>query len=321
MNRNDLYSAFNEVDDDILERSETVSRSKKKTVWLKWSAIAACLAVLVASAEASSGLVSNLLAPLYGGAQTELVDSIGVPVGASATVAGYTLTADAIIGDRYNCAIVYALRREDGQPLPEMLGFDKYTNSAREGVGGGNIECRRSEDGLKYHIIERWASKDGVRRYAKVAFTNLICHDGGNETILAEGTWELRFTVRYKDTTVKLPVDELSVTDSKGYSYQIHDIYLSPIGIYMDLTSPVSSNGADLFDRPFDRPMVNFHVSVILAEDSRIDLVDTNCGVSTEYGADIKDVHYGAIFDQPIPKDSIKALVICDTTYEISNAQ
>ncbi len=47
MNRKDLYNGFNEVDDDILERSETVSKSKKKPVWLKWGAIAACLCLMV----------------------------------------------------------------------------------------------------------------------------------------------------------------------------------------------------------------------------------------------------------------------------------
>lgn len=47
MNRKDLYNGFNEVDDDILERSETASRSKKKPVWLKWGVIAACLCLLL----------------------------------------------------------------------------------------------------------------------------------------------------------------------------------------------------------------------------------------------------------------------------------
>ena len=47
MNRRDLYNGFNEIDDDILERSETASRSKKKPVWLKWGAIAACLCAAV----------------------------------------------------------------------------------------------------------------------------------------------------------------------------------------------------------------------------------------------------------------------------------
>ena len=47
MNRKDLYHGFNEVDDDILERSETASQRKKKPVWLKWGAIAACLCLVV----------------------------------------------------------------------------------------------------------------------------------------------------------------------------------------------------------------------------------------------------------------------------------
>jgi len=47
VNRKDLYNGFNEVDDDILERSETASRKRMKTGWIKWGAIAACLAVVV----------------------------------------------------------------------------------------------------------------------------------------------------------------------------------------------------------------------------------------------------------------------------------
>ncbi len=50
MNRKDLYNGFNEVDDDILERSEAASRSKKRPVWLKWGAIAACLCLVVSIA-------------------------------------------------------------------------------------------------------------------------------------------------------------------------------------------------------------------------------------------------------------------------------
>ena len=50
MNRKDLYNAVNEVDDEVLERSETASRNKKKPVWLKWGAIAACLCLIVSIA-------------------------------------------------------------------------------------------------------------------------------------------------------------------------------------------------------------------------------------------------------------------------------
>lgn len=47
MNRKDLYNSFNEVDDDILKRSESAVKRKKKPVWLKWGAMAACLCLVV----------------------------------------------------------------------------------------------------------------------------------------------------------------------------------------------------------------------------------------------------------------------------------
>lgn len=44
MNSKDLYNAIGKVDDDILEQSET---AKKKTNWLKWGAVAACLCLVI----------------------------------------------------------------------------------------------------------------------------------------------------------------------------------------------------------------------------------------------------------------------------------
>lgn len=43
MNSKDLYTAIGKVDDDILEQSEA---TKKKTGWLKWGAMAACLCLV-----------------------------------------------------------------------------------------------------------------------------------------------------------------------------------------------------------------------------------------------------------------------------------
>lgn len=48
MNNRDLYNAINEVDEDILERSETAAnRCKKKNNRLKWSVVAACLCLAI----------------------------------------------------------------------------------------------------------------------------------------------------------------------------------------------------------------------------------------------------------------------------------
>ncbi len=49
MNSKDLYRAINGVDDNTLERSESVIRkSKKKYGWMKWGAMAACLLLVIA---------------------------------------------------------------------------------------------------------------------------------------------------------------------------------------------------------------------------------------------------------------------------------
>ena len=47
MNRKDLYNGFNEVDDDILERSETITKKSKRPAWFKWGAVAACLCLVI----------------------------------------------------------------------------------------------------------------------------------------------------------------------------------------------------------------------------------------------------------------------------------
>lgn len=48
MNRKDLYRSFNVADDEILERSETIQKGKKHSGWMKWTAAAACLCLIVA---------------------------------------------------------------------------------------------------------------------------------------------------------------------------------------------------------------------------------------------------------------------------------
>lgn len=50
MNRKDLYHSFNEVDDDILQRSEAAVSRTSPSVWLKWGALAACLCLIFALA-------------------------------------------------------------------------------------------------------------------------------------------------------------------------------------------------------------------------------------------------------------------------------
>lgn len=160
--------------------------------------------IIPVSAEMRSGYVSNLLSPLYGGVQTELVDGMGRPIDASAAMGEYVLSADGIIGDRYNVAIVYTLRRTDGGVLPENIRFREWEPAFRgRASGGGSLSLSLNPSRTKLMMVEQWTTDRRLfkNRQASVAFTDLM--DG--EKLLVEGHWELAFAARYKDSTVRVP--------------------------------------------------------------------------------------------------------------------
>ncbi len=53
MNKNDLFRAFDDVDDDILERSEAPAAHRKVPAFRKWGALAACMVLVIGSAGAA----------------------------------------------------------------------------------------------------------------------------------------------------------------------------------------------------------------------------------------------------------------------------
>ena len=101
MRKDQILDSLGKIDDQVIQKVNEVRNARKpKLQFRRWAALAACFVLILSmalTAEATNGTVSNLLAPLFGGAQTEIVDEIGVPIGASTSVNGYTLTVDAII--------------------------------------------------------------------------------------------------------------------------------------------------------------------------------------------------------------------------------
>ena len=140
MSKDQIIDSLGRIDDEIISKvNQARTIRKPKPQIRRWAAIAACFALIISmalTAEATNGTVSNLLAPLFGGAQTEIMDTIGVPVGASTSVNGYTLTVDAIIGDRYSVMIAYTLTRDDGKPIPNNIDFDSQEVRASVFVTG-----------------------------------------------------------------------------------------------------------------------------------------------------------------------------------------
>lgn len=315
MKKEQLFELLGDIDENYIHQAHTDTRKKARTVWIRMGAMAACLILIVSvafTAEASKGSVSNFFAPLFGGAQTEIVDEIGIPVEASVSVNGYTLTADAIMGDRYSFTVVYTLSRDDGQPIPDHAMFEDVTHT----VGGSGSMIRtpivkEEANPSVAHFSLIW--ERGVPLIGKIvtsSFSTLVIDDRDDETedaVVAEGTWKLTFTLRYPDATVEIPMDHLAVTDEGGFRYEVERMMLSPVGIHFDLI---------LHEPHVDAFGGKFTVAAILKDGTEIPLEGGGSGHWTEGDKKTEVTHY-ARFETPIAVEDIQAVIICGTVYEV----
>lgn len=208
------------------------------------AALIGALLVTSVSAEIDSGAVSNLLAPMFGSARTELLEKFGRPVGASASAGGYTITADAIIGDRGCMQVIYTLTREDGQPIPEHVKFLDIDYAIR----GGNASCATvypaASDSNESQFYQKFFAEFGFSRKVRVSFGRLVISDNSDREpeLLAEGPWELSFVRRYPDTTRSIPVNDLTVTDQSGQGCHIRTLSCSCLGLTITGTTKSDTN-------------------------------------------------------------------------------
>lgn len=314
MSKNSVIDSIGRIDVDIIQKVDAVRNGRKRKLeFHRWISLAACFALVLSmalTAEATNGTVSNLLAPLFGGAQTEIVDKIGVPIGASASVNGYTLTMDAIIGDRYSVMVAYTLSRDDGEAIPENIDFSSKGFSG-SGYSTKILIDEEDPSTAKFHL--RWLRNEPIiGRIFTASFTDLIIDNGENDVVVAEGTWQIKYTLRYPDSTEELPVKAFNVVDDGGRKYKVKEIMLSPVGIHLDMVFYEPDYEGGIFK--------DFKMSLIMTDGTELSLPDGGGGGGWTDGDKKADVDYYAEFDIPIPREDIKAIVICDTTYELNNS-
>lgn len=320
MTNEQILDALGNLDGRALEKAAACRMgAKPRTALRRWVAVAACFVLVLSLAvttEAASGTVSNLLAPLFHGAQTQIVDQIGKPLHAEASAGGYTIRADAILGDRYQFYIVYTLIREDGQPLPENLSLEDWDWNQENFGTGGSLLTPLKRDAQQPNTAHFWMhctrKAPVLGRLFTIRFTQLAISEQHQPVeLLAQGPWELTFTLRYPDTSEKLPVFNLRVTDLLGNSYRVKSLILSPVGLHMDLIRFNPHFPDDVL------PVREFPVSLILADQTEIILDDFNVATSLSEGAKKGKAHYTTTFPTPIPREDIAAIRICDTLYQL----
>lgn len=222
--------------------------------------IAACLAAALAvggggGVAVAAGVLPNpadVLSDVFGGApaQTELLNEVGRPIGASATSNGITVTAEAVVGDRSNFTVVYDVEFDDPSALegiepgedgtlPLVAEATRHVDGTVAGGGGSWFFDADPGDGtIKYAETMGFTTWNGagiIGRTMRFSMSEIRAYDAqGEYTTLVTGNWDLKFEMNYVDTTVDLPAGQ--ETTWQGADVTVDAVAVSSVGVTVDYT-------------------------------------------------------------------------------------
>ncbi len=318
----------------VTDRAERRTAPARRRSLRRAAVIAACAAVLLtAGAGAAGGLKSaaEAFASIFGGtpAQTEVVDRIGYPVGASDSADGVTITADAVIGDKYNACVVYSIRRNDGEPF-EYDGLNDYGNGNlnlcfgkqttdtgwQGGTGGSSwfFDQVPGDDAVQY--VELFSASGAAFAgdvTVRSSFENLCVRMPDEKTVpIAEGKWKLAFQANLEDCALTLGGGE--TFEQGGLTFTVNEISLSPVGVMVRYTADSAVRWSDAPSgrvpdqdrREVERYMENVEILVTRTDGTVVDLSAAGGSLSPKDG--VTECSKGGFFVSADPTQSILPL-------------
>ena len=226
----------------------------------RWPRVAAGLALALAlgggaTVAVAAGVLPNpadVLSDVFGGApaQTELLNEVGHPIGASATSNGITVTAEAVAGDRSNYAVAYSIEFDDPAALE---GVERHEGGTLTYVGNASLRVDGTMGGggsgwlydadptdntlqlVQVMGVKTWDGSSVAGRTARFSMSRLdVFTEEGEVVTLASGDWSLKFEMNYVDTTVDLPAGQ--TTTWQGAGVTIDAVAVSSLGVSVDYT-------------------------------------------------------------------------------------
>lgn len=257
--------AKNRMVERLMERAEQPAPRRVRR-FPRIAAVGVAAALVLSIGAGASGVLksaSEVFAGVFGPtADTEIIDQIGRPIGASDTSNGVTVTADAILFDGYNYLISYTLEKDDGSAFdctknPDTglydLGWKRSDSTIGRGVDGASGSCYfydedPSDNAIQY--VETMSYNDTVQTGGTVKITlsdlSVLNSENGEPTTIAKGTWHLKFKLEADNSAVELPAGQ--TIEINGLSASVDKVVISPIGYHVVYTV----DGEATFDTLYD---------------------------------------------------------------------
>lgn len=327
-------------------RKPRIARHPVRTV-ARIAAVTAVLAIVIGGAGTAMAtgvlpLPSDMLSDIFDGpaSQTEIIDRIGRPVGASCSNNGVTVTADAIMGDKDMVTIAYTLTFDDPAALKKLsepgengtIAGNVDGNVYVDGEHGGQgqswlIDKNPNDSSIQYFAQFSVESPGLMGRTVRTHINSLVVPRAGKELPeykkILTGPWDLKFQLNYEDTSVTIPAPKS--VNFNGTKATIQEATVSCVGVSVrynidrsiehdNNSGKMSQNMEESMDAVGNIPLI------VTFKDGHVEDATSHSGYfANKLDNGTTDVHKTWPFSQVCDTDKIASVQIGDTVIPMNS--
>ena len=327
-------------------RKPRIARHPVRTV-ARIAAVTAVLAIVIGGAGTAMAtgvlpLPSDMLSDIFDGpaSQTEIIDRIGRPVGASCSNNGVTVTADAIMGDKDMVTIAYTLTFDDPSALKKLsepgengtIAGSVDGNVYVDGEHGGQgqswlIDKNPNDSSIQYFAQFSVESPGLMGRTVRTHINSLVVPRAGKELPeykkILTGPWDLKFQLNYEDTSVTIPAPKS--VNFNGTKATIQEATVSCVGVSVrynidrsiehdNNSGKMSQNMEESMDAVGNIPLI------VTFKDGHVEDATSHSGYfANKLDNGTTDVHKTWPFSQVCDTDKIASVQIGDTVIPMNS--
>lgn len=327
-------------------RKPRIARHPVRTV-ARIAAVTAVLAIVIGGAGTAMAtgvlpLPSDMLSDIFDGpaSQTEIIDRIGLPVGASCSNNGVTVTADAIMGDKDMVTIAYTLTFDDPAALKKLsepgengtIAGSVDGNVYVDGEHGGQgqswlIDKNPNDSSIQYFAQFSVESPGLMGRTVRTHINSLVVPRAGKELPeykkILTGPWDLKFQLNYEDTSVTIPAPKS--VNFNGTKATIQEATVSCVGVSVrynidrsiehdNNSGKMSQNMEESMDAVGNIPLI------VTFKDGHVEDATSHSGYfANKLDNGTTDVHKTWPFSQVCDTDKIASVQIGDTVIPMNS--
>lgn len=327
-------------------RKPRIARHPVRTV-ARIAAVTAVLAIVIGGAGTAMAtgvlpLPSDMLSDIFDrpASQTEIIDRIGRPVGASCSNNGVTVTADAIMGDKDMVTIAYTLTFDDPAALKKLsepgengtIAGSVDGNVYVDGEHGGQgqswlIDKNPNDSSIQYFAQFSVESPGLMGRTVRTHINSLVVPRAGKELPeykkILTGPWDLKFQLNYEDTSVTIPAPKS--VNFNGTKATIQEATVSCVGVSVrynidrsiehdNNSGKMSQNMEESMDAVGNIPLI------VTFKDGHVEDATSHSGYfANKLDNGTTDVHKTWPFSQVCDTDKIASVQIGDTVIPMNS--